>query len=92
MSKNVTNIANSDFGIGVTGELGNINENKIYYSIYDKKNSTYVAKEIILLKESRENMKQKIKNEIFKMLYKIAEQEKNYDIWKWKIKRIWRIC
>ena len=67
MAKNVANFANSNIGVGITGELGNtINkEPKVYYSIYLKDKDEYINKVIIPLGKTRENMKQKIAIQVF---------------------------
>ena len=48
MSKNISNFTNSNYGVGITGQINrqdpnNITEedNKIYISIYDKDNNKY---------------------------------------------------
>ena len=67
MAKNVANFANSNIGVGITGELGNtINkEPKVYYSIYLKDKDEYINKVIIPLGKTRENMKQKIAIQVY---------------------------
>lgn len=67
MAKNVANFANSNIGVGITGELGNtINkEPKVYYSIYLKDKDECINKVIIPLGKTRENMKQKIAIQVF---------------------------
>ena len=67
MAKNVANFANSNIGVGITGELGNtINkEPKVYYSIYLKDKGEYINKVIIPLGKTRENMKQEIAIQVF---------------------------
>lgn len=62
MAKNVSIFANSDFGVGITGELGNtINkEPKIYYTIYKKNTNKFISKVAKTLKTSRKEMKQEI--------------------------------
>ena len=66
MAKNVANFANSNIGVGITGELGNtINkEPKVYYSIYlkDKDEYIYIDKDF---NETRKELK-----EICKMIEK----------------------
>lgn len=67
MAKNVAIFANSDFGVGITGELGNtINkEPKIYYTIYKKDTDEFINKVAKTLKTSRKEMKQEIATMVF---------------------------
>lgn len=67
MAKNVAIFANSDFGVGITGELGNtINkEPKIYYTIYKKDTDEFINKVAKTLKTSRKEMKQEISTMVF---------------------------
>lgn len=65
MAKAVTKFANSDYGVGITGNLDtNGNINKIYYSIYSKENNKIVNKIISISGENRELMKKYVVNEI----------------------------
>ncbi len=68
MSRNISNIAKSNIGIGVTGELGNTNknENRVYYSIYINNTNKYITKEITVENDKRENMKETVADNIFK--------------------------
>lgn len=70
MSRNVANFAKSDIGIGVTGELGNTenNSNKVYYSIYINSINKYITKELIINKNKRSNMKKSVAEKIFSNL------------------------
>jgi nicotinamide-nucleotide amidase len=78
MSKCISDYANSDIGIGVTGKLGRIdknnlfgNNNTVYISIYDRrinKNYDYIVE---ALEETRKDNKQLIIDEIIKGLDKI---------------------
>lgn len=67
MSRNVSNIAKSNIGVGVTGELGNTdkNENKVYYSIYNSDTNKYITKEIVIEQNKRNKMKDKVAEEVF---------------------------
>ena len=49
MSRNVSNLAKSNIGVGVTGELGNTtkDENRVYYSIYFSNINKYIFKDIM---------------------------------------------
>lgn len=70
MAKNVANFAKSDIGIGVTGELGETedNINKVYYSIYINSINKYITKELIMEKNKRSNMKRNVAEKIFSNL------------------------
>ncbi len=67
MSRNVSNFAKSNIGIGVTGELGNneSGENRVYYSIYNSDTNKYITKEIIVRENKRYNMKKEVASSIF---------------------------
>ena len=48
MAKKISNFANSDIGVGITGKINRVDENnlfgdnnKIFYAIYDKNNDKY---------------------------------------------------
>ena len=48
MAKNISDFANSDIGVGITGKINRVDENnlfvddnKIYYAIYDKNSDKY---------------------------------------------------
>lgn len=68
MSRNISNLAKSDIGVGVTGELGNISksENRVYYSIYVSSINKYITKEIVVESDKRINMKKTVADNIFK--------------------------
>lgn len=70
MASKVGSFAESDIGIGVTGELGNTDNsiNKVYYSIYIKKLNKYITKELIIEKNKRSNMKKSVAEKIFSNL------------------------
>jgi len=67
MAKNITKFANSNIGIGITGELGNtINkEPKVYYSIYLTDENKYTNKTIIVETKQRRKMKEEVANQVF---------------------------
>lgn len=78
MSKKISIFTNSNYGVGITGKLNkqDINNpygsnNKVFISIYDKDNNNYYKKEIIVSKNTREENKNIIINEIIKMLINI---------------------
>ena len=68
MSRNVSNLAKSNIGVGVTGELGNTtkDENRVYYSIYFSNINKYITKEIVIESNKREKMKGTVADNIFK--------------------------
>lgn len=68
MSRNISNLAKSDIGVGVTGELGNTskNENRVYYSIYISSINKYITKDIVIESDKRINMKETVADNIFK--------------------------
>lgn len=75
MSKNISKFTNSDYGIGITGQINRIDpnnitneNNRIYISIYDKENDKYYNEIIIATKGSREDNKKIIINKIEEML------------------------
>lgn len=75
MSKNITNFTNSNYGVGITGQINrqdpnNITEenNKIYISIYDKDNNKYYNEIIEAINASRSDNKEIIINKIVEML------------------------
>lgn len=65
MARTVTNFANSDFGIGVTGHLDESGAvNKIYYSIYVKETEENHNGLISISGENRELMKKYVVNKV----------------------------
>ncbi len=62
MAKKVSEFANSNIGVGITGELGNtINrEPKVYYSIYIKELDEYINKVVTPTSKDRKNMKKEV--------------------------------
>jgi len=65
MARTVANFANSDFGIGVTGNLDeNGAVNKVYYSIYIKETNENHNGVISISGENRELMKKYVVNNI----------------------------
>ena len=83
MSKNISDFANSNYGIGITGQINrqdpnNITEedNKIYISIYDKDNNKYYNEILIAINSSRSDNKEVIINKIVEMLKDIIKGDK----------------
>lgn len=78
MAKNISNFANSDIGVGITGKINRIDENnlfgddnKIYYAIYDKNSDKYYEYELIAINDTRLNNKKYIMENISKSLLEI---------------------
>ena len=60
MAKKISDFANSDIGVGITGKINRVDENnlfgdnnKIFYAIYDKNNDKYYEYELIAIKDTR---------------------------------------
>ncbi len=80
MSKNITKFADSDYGIGITGQLNRKDpnnptgeDNVVYISIYDKTKDKYYQKELRVHKESRELNKDYIIDNIIMILEEILK-------------------
>ena len=78
MAKNISDFANSDIGVGITGKINRIDENnlfgddnKIYYAIYDKNSDKYYEYELIAINDTRLNNKKYIMENISKNLLEI---------------------
>lgn len=75
MAKNISEFAQSDYGIGITGKINRKDENnlfgddnKIFYSIYDKENDKFYDYTLTAIDDTRFNNKIMIKNEIAESL------------------------
>ena len=80
MAKNAANIALSDYGIGITGKINRSDknnlygdDNKIYYSVYDKTNDKFYDFELTAIDDTRYNNKILIKNNIVTSLLNIIK-------------------
>lgn len=78
MAKNISDFANSDIGVGITGKINRVDENnlfgddnKIFYAIYDKNNDKYYEYELIAINDTRLNNKKYIMENISKSLLEI---------------------
>ena len=78
MAKNISDFANSDIGVGITGKINRVDENnlfgdnnKIYYAIYDKNSDKYYEYELIATNDTRLNNKKYIMENISKNLLEI---------------------
>ena len=83
MAKSISDFALSDYGIGITGKINRRDENnlfgddnKIFYSIYDKENDKFYDYSLTAIDDTRFNNKVMIKNDISKSLLNIL---KNYE-------------
>ena len=81
MSKNIVKFTNSNYGVGITGQLNrydpyNItNENNIVYiSVYDKDNNNFINKEIKVSEKSRKDNKEIIIKEIIDILKSLLSE------------------
>jgi len=82
MAKNISEFAQSDYGIGITGKINRKDENnlfgddnKIFYSIYDKENDKFYDYTLTAIDDTRFNNKIFIKNNIAISLLKILKKE-----------------
>ena len=71
MAKNISEFAQSDYGIGITGKINRKDENnlfgddnEIFYSIYDKETDKFYDYTLTAIDDTRFNNKVMIKNEI----------------------------
>lgn len=78
MAKKISDFANSDIAVGITGKINRVDENnlfgdnnKIFYAIYDKNNDKYYEYELIAIKNTRLNNKKYIMECISKSLFEI---------------------
>ena len=78
MAKNISKFAQSDYGIGITGKIKRKDENnlfgddnKIFYSIYDKENDKFYDYTLTAIDDTRFNNKVMIKNEIAESLLNV---------------------
>ena len=76
MAKKVSQFANSNIGIGITGELGNTRNKtpKVYYTIYLKDNNEIINDVIDIKSSNRIQMKQYVAEEVFNKLLEILKQ------------------
>lgn len=67
MARQISLIANSNYGIGVTGKLGKIeNDNTVYYSIYNKDNDEIFNNKIKVNGITRNIKKKKVAKKIYR--------------------------
>ncbi len=82
MSKNIANFTNSNYGIGITGQINKVdpnnitNENdKIYISVYDKDNNKFYNKKVDAINATREENKKMIVDNVIEILKSIIESD-----------------
>lgn len=82
MSKKISELTNSNYGIGVTGKLNraDINnlsgdDNMVYFSIYNKDTNTNYNDSIRVSKSSREENKEEVITKIVNNFYEILKKE-----------------
>lgn len=80
MSKKISDFANSDYGVGITGKLNGVDpanptgaDNLVYISIYERKTKKNYQQQITVTKQSRELNKQDIIRKIMEMLLNILK-------------------
>ncbi len=78
MSKNISNFTNSNYGVGITGQINRtdpnnvVNENdKIYISVYDRDNDKFYNRTLVAIKGTREENKQIIVEKVKEMLLNV---------------------
>ena len=71
MANKVVSFSNANYGIGITGELGKMENNIVYYSIYNKEKNEYTSKKILINKDTRDNMKKEVSNKVLEDLWNI---------------------
>ena len=77
MAKNISEFANSDYGVGITGKLNRADQhnnfgddNRVFISIYDKKNNTYINNSLTVVGKDREKNKELVIYKIISLLEK----------------------
>ncbi len=78
MAKNISNFANSNIGVGITGKLNRVDinnpygeDNVVFISIYDKDNGKYYNYKVEAIKGSRKENKELVINKIKEELINI---------------------
>ncbi len=81
MSLKISQYANSNYGIGITGKLLRADQNndvgqdnEVYVSIYDKDNSLFFTSKISVYLDSREKNKELILKEVINLLKKALKR------------------
>ena len=80
MSFNISKFSNSDLGVEVTGKLNRSDpnnprgdDNTVFISIYDRKNDSYLRRNIVVSGESREVNKKVVLDTILEMIFSIIK-------------------
>ena len=80
MAYNISLYANSNYGIGITGKINRIDknnlsgeDNKVFYCIYDKDNSIYYDFSFVCVKDTRNQNKEYITDDIVSKFINILE-------------------
>ena len=75
MSKAISDFADSDFGLGITGKLGDSDpnnligdDNKVFFSIYDKNSDLYYDYDVLVTGDTRAKCKEEVLNSIISKL------------------------
>jgi len=78
MSKNISEFANSNYGVGITGKLNRVDinnpfgeDNVVFISIYDKDNNKYYNEKVEATLSSRKENKELVITKIKEMLLNI---------------------
>ena len=82
MAYNISLYANSNYGIGITGKINRIDKNnlsgeddKVFYCIYDKDNSIYYDFSFICVKDTRNQNKKNLTDDIINRFIFILNHE-----------------
>lgn len=83
MAYNISLYANSNYGIGITGKINRIDKNnlsgeddKVFFCIYDKDNSVYYDFSFICVKDTRNQNKKYLTDDIINRFIFILNHEK----------------
>lgn len=83
MAYNISLYANSNYGIGITGKINRIDKNnligeddKVFYCIYDKDSSIYYDFSFICVKDTRNQNKKYLTDDIINRFIFILNHEK----------------
>ena len=81
MALKISEFTNSDLGVGITGKLNRVDinnnygdDNKVFISIYDRNNNTYMDKELLVNKSNRVDNKEDVINTVKDMLLEILSR------------------
>lgn len=85
MAYAISNKANSDYGIGITGKLSRVDknnpygiDNQVFICIYEKENNNYYSFDLYVDKDNREDNKKlvidKVKEELIKIITPIVKK------------------